>query len=192
MNLFMSKKAVFPVILFFLSFSLSAQAGLKVILEENDGKLTILRSIGKTKELVIPGTINDKPVTAISEGAFINRGLTLVSIPDSVISIEADAFAGNQLVSVSIPNSITCIEIGVFMNNHLSNVIIPESVTTIGMRAFAYNPLTSITIGANVTFDAPPELPAFGYGFEAAYLAAGSAAGTYTRTDVSSTIWTRN
>ncbi len=96
----MKKKAVFLVFLVFLCIALSAQTGLKITLEENNGAWTISKSQGKTKELAIPETINDKPVIAIGEGAFTGKGLTLVTIPDSVTEIGEGTFSFNDLTTL--------------------------------------------------------------------------------------------
>ncbi|MCL2472120.1 MAG: hypothetical protein FWF26_00430, partial [Treponema sp.] len=69
----MIKKLPIGILFFSLCLSLSAQTGLKIFVEENDGKLTIISSQGNTRELVIPDTINDKPVTAIGERAFTGK-----------------------------------------------------------------------------------------------------------------------
>jgi hypothetical protein len=55
----MGKKPVYTALFFFLSISLSAQAGLRIVVEDNNGNLTIVSSQGKTKELIIPERINE-------------------------------------------------------------------------------------------------------------------------------------
>ncbi len=104
----------------------------------------------------IPSSIGGVMVTAITgsdlwTGAFSNKGLTSVTIPDTVTFIGPLAFASNQLSSVTIPDSVTVIEFGAFADNQLTSVTLGNSVTTIGELAFAYNQLTSITIPSSVT-----------------------------------------
>jgi hypothetical protein len=80
-------------------------------------------------------------------------GLTSITIPNSVTSIEHDAFSGcSGLTSITIPNSVTSIENGTFLEcSGLTSVTIPNSVTSIGNWAFRYcNNLTTITIGDGV------------------------------------------
>ena len=170
---FMGKKFLLCTLFIFLCFSLSAQAGLKIILEENDGKLIIVRSRGKTKELIIPETINNKPITEIAEGAFTRRGLTLVSIPDSVTVIGENAFSHNELTTLVIGNNVETIGnqafshnklndltigtgvksigMGAFADNQLVRVTLPDSIASIGPYAFFYNKLITVTIPGNVT-----------------------------------------
>jgi len=116
--------------------------------------------------VIIPRRVNGIMVKAIGEWAFPRsgireRGITSVTIPDSVTSIGDGAFAENQLTSVTFPNSVT------FING----------------LAFVNNPLSNVTIGANVELGMEIEggfYPAFGNGFENVYNNNGKQAGTYT------------
>jgi hypothetical protein len=59
---------------------------------EFDGT-AITKYIGNASEVQIPSTIRNRPVTSIGEGAFfLCRGLTSITIPDSVTSIGERAF----------------------------------------------------------------------------------------------------
>jgi hypothetical protein len=160
----------------------------------------------------IPASIGGRPVTSIGTQAFANKGLTSVTIPNSVTAIWNGAFAHNQLISVTIPNSVTVIERhvfarnqlvsvtipnsvtaiwnGAFAHNQLISVTIPDSVTRLGADVFTWNNLISITIGSNVTFSVPSS---FGpIRFDDAYYNGGRLAGTYTRPHTNSGTWTRN
>ena len=116
-------------------------------------------------DVVIPSTIGGSPVTAIADGAFLSKGITSVSIPDSITSIGDNAFADNSLTSVTIPGN-----------------------TSVGTAAFGgTNVLTSITIGSGVTGN-DYILTFLNTNFKDAYTAHG--AGTYTGTQTGT--WTTN
>ena len=102
-------------------------------------------------DVIIPSVINGKTISRIygsgSNGAFNNKGLTSVIIPNSVTTIGSSAFSSNQLTSVVIPNSV--ITLRGFSNNQLVSAVIPNSVTTLG--GFSSNQLTSVAIPSSVT-----------------------------------------
>lgn len=114
--------------------------------KEEGGGITITKYTGWDTELVIPATINGKPVTAIGENAFRKVGLTGVTLPEGLKLIRRFAFSHNKLTSVSIPNSVTRIEYCAFYENQLTGVTFGSGVTYIGESAFQYNKLTSLTI----------------------------------------------
>ena len=93
-------------------------------------------------DLVIPAEVENEgvkyAVRTIDEYAFIGcRGLTSVTIPNSVISIGVMAFERcSGLTTVTIPESVTSIGYDAFSNCHgLTSIIIPNSVTSIGSNA---------------------------------------------------------
>ena len=106
---------------------------------------------GTSKSVYIPPRINKLPVVGIGFGAFHDKGLTRVTIPNTVTTIGVWAFYDNELISVTLPTSVTTIGAEAFANNRLARVIIPNSVTTIGTEAFANNQLISVTIPSGVT-----------------------------------------
>jgi hypothetical protein len=165
---------------------------------EENGQLVIVGYTGNGGEVLIPSSIQDKPVAVIGDDVFCNKNLTKVTIPNSITTIRALAFSanqltsvtipdsvteigecafiGNQLTSVTIPNSVTSIGLGAFFENQLTSVTIPDSVAAIGERAFSDNQLTSATIGSNIELDNT----AFDNGLAEYYNSNGKKAGTYT------------
>ncbi len=96
----------------------------------------------------IPSTVTynsiDYDVTRIDNQAFQGKGLTIVTIPNSIAAIGSYAFFQNLISEVVIPNSVTSIELGVFESNLLTSITIPTSITSISIGAFKNNPLNSV------------------------------------------------
>ena len=120
------------------------------ITQNEHGTISITGYTGRAKDVVIPETIEGIRVTHIGNYVFHEKGLTSVTIPNSVTYIGQHAFSRNQLTSITIPNSVTHISGGAFRYNQLTNVIIPDSVTFISSWAFSDNQLTSVTISGSV------------------------------------------
>ena len=127
---------------------------------ESSSGVTVCRlSNGEATEIDIPSQIQygnyTYDVDCIGGFAFSGcKGLTSLTIPNSVTSIGNGAFSGcSGLTSITIPNSVT--SIGDFAFNYclsLTSISIPNSVTSIGKDAFwGCSGLTSITIPNSVT-----------------------------------------
>ena len=93
-------------------------------------------------DIVIPATVeyNDVMyrVTSISSFAFQTcRGLTSITLPNSVTSIGENAFANcSSLLSLTLSEGLTSIgEFAFWYCKSLRSITIPSSVTTIGTRA---------------------------------------------------------
>ncbi|GHV90033.1 hypothetical protein AGMMS50268_05360 [Spirochaetia bacterium] len=127
------------------------QSGLKINVEEIDGSITIVKSTGTAKTLVIPDTINELPVTVIGDGAFNNRGLEALTIPDSVTTIGNSAFANNKLATVVIGDNVVSIGRGAFSGNKLREVTLGNGLSSIGPGAFSGNQLSVVTIPENIS-----------------------------------------
>ena len=122
---------------------------------------TIYYKDNKKLTQVVDGSVSEltaedlKGVTSIRNYAFYDyKGLTSVTIPDSVTSIGRQAFDScTGLTSVTIPDSVTSIGNSAFgYCRGLTSVTIGDSVTSIGDYAFnGCSSLTSITIGDSVT-----------------------------------------
>jgi len=169
------------------------------LLQNRSGGITIIRYKGTEKEVVIPETIRGLPVTIIGNKAFYRKGLSSVTIPETVTAIEPlafaennlqsvamagcvsiayEAFAGNQLSSVVYSEKIVSIGPRAFINNKLSSITLPGAITNIGKDAFAKNPLASITVAQNRNLFS-------GQGFELSfvnyYIGMGRKAGLYIK-----------
>jgi hypothetical protein len=118
---------------------------------ENGKSVRITQYIGDKLEVNIPPKIRSLSVTHIGEGAFAEKELISVTIPNSVTEIGLEAFADNQLTSITLGNKLRSIGVWAFKVNQLTSVSIPDSVTEIGLAAFAGNKLTSVTLSNRMT-----------------------------------------
>ena len=105
---------------------------------ENDSYTIAARSADLPKKTVIPAIHEGKPVTAIGEEAFRERGvLEQIVIPESVKTIEEKAFYKCiGLTTVIIPDGVTAISHQCFYMSGLESVTIPRSVRSIEYSAF--------------------------------------------------------
>jgi hypothetical protein len=105
-----------------------------------------------TGELIIPDTIEGKPVTSIGDEAFFEcTSLTSITIPDRVTSIGGAAFFScASLTSITIGKGVTSIGYEAFYAcTSLTSITIGNGVTSIGNGAFSYcSSLTTIEVGA--------------------------------------------
>lgn len=120
---------------------------------ENDDGITVTKYIGKSTELVIPETIDGKPVTEIGSRFASLKSVETVWIPDTVHTIRHEAFdLCDDLKSVRFPSGLINIESCAFRRcENLESIELPKSLTTIGVSAFEEcKALKEITIPENV------------------------------------------
>ena len=117
--------------------------------------ITITGYIGTSTEVVIPSHIRRKPVVHIGDvnrvrynanGPFMNKGLTAVTLPDTLEKIGINAFRGNALTEITIPENVTFISEAAFANNQLTSITLPANLEAIYSSAFAGNRLSSIVL----------------------------------------------
>ena len=98
--------------------------------------------------VTIPANVN-----SIGEYALYNSGITTLSVPDKVVTIENDAFAEcAALVSVEFHCAALDLPIRAFRNcTALTTITLPAVVENIGAYAFDGCALTELTIPATVT-----------------------------------------
>ncbi|MCS5504027.1 InlB B-repeat-containing protein, partial [Lysinibacillus sp. A4] len=120
-------------------------------IQPNSAGVTIVKYLGAGGSVVVPETIEGKPVTIIGNLAFYESNLTEIVIPESVITIGDWAFAKTQLSTIVIPDSVEDIGRWTFQNSKLTSVTISKNLTTIGAQAFYGNQLVHVDIPDGVT-----------------------------------------
>lgn len=106
---------------------------------EEDGSVTILKCKTTKKNIVIPATIDGKPVKTLGKHLFQNNDtITGVVIPHGIETIEKMVFFGcNKLEHVEIPNSVKSIGDKAFSKCEvMESLYIPASVTELGDKVF--------------------------------------------------------
>lgn len=104
-------------------------------------------------EVEIPSEIDGVPVTTIGDGAFYGEQtsgigavgkmqLTSITIPDSIVKIDAYAFTGClYLTSITIPDSVISIGVAAFADcPSLTNVTIPDHHISVEENTFSDTP----------------------------------------------------
>ena len=102
--------------------------------------VTITGMSGQPAEVVIPDTIEGKPVTALGNNAFNGRSnMTRVVIPSTVTSIGNDAFRGcSALAEIQLPSGLTGLGLRAFRDcGALTEILIPAGITEIGAETFS-------------------------------------------------------
>ena len=133
-------------------------AGRSYYNDGTDGKLAIL-DLSEAKIVSGGGSYlyNDSYTNDNELGscAFLNcSGLTSLSLPSSLTSIEREAFAGcSGLTSLSLPSSLTSIKYRAFYGcSGLTSLSLPSSLTSIKYRAFyGCSGLTSLSLPSSLT-----------------------------------------
>lgn len=74
--------------------------------DDNGEAIRLVSYMGSNTDVLIPDTINSLPVREIGDMAFFKRGLTGVTIPDSVTYIENRAFTGNNITRITINGGV--------------------------------------------------------------------------------------
>lgn len=115
---------------------------------EDGSGICIDRYEGEDEKIVIPDSVEGKPVTKIGEGAFSrNNTIGEIIMPDTVGEIGKESFYSmKQLTNVVLPGNLKTIGIAAFKYTGLTQIDIPESVETIRRAAFSNTQLTSVNL----------------------------------------------
>jgi hypothetical protein len=113
---------------------------------ENSRHIIITGYTGTNTVIRIPRSIDNIPVTVIGEGAFEDKNVRAVTLPEGLTEIGPRAFSENNLTKLIIPEKVTTIGAGAFSQNSLRSLVIPQGITAIEDEAFADNDLTELTL----------------------------------------------
>lgn len=106
-------------------------------------------------ELNLPRILNGSEVSAVGYEAFLGKtGLSSVTFPDTLYTIEPGAFTGcDGLTELLMPTGLSAIGDNAFLHcTSLKNLQLSNTVESIGYRAFAYCPsLTTVHLPASLS-----------------------------------------
>jgi len=108
----------------------NAESDFKAIPREDGKSVIITEYVGTVWTVSIPPKIKNLPVTEIGEGAFQDKKLINVIIPNGITRIDSFAFNRNLLSTITIPNSVVFIGKAAFGNNNIEKIIIGRNVDT--------------------------------------------------------------
>ncbi len=123
-----------------------------------DGNAVITAYTGANNLVAVPEELGGHPVIAIGEEAFAKLDVTVVNLPEGVVSIGKGAFKEcERLISVILPEGLETIDQSAFRKcAALETVQLPESLTEINKGAFfGCESLKEITLPAALTELAP-------------------------------------
>ncbi|MEG0051276.1 MAG: leucine-rich repeat domain-containing protein [Terrisporobacter sp.] len=136
---------------------LNNEAKLKSIEEEYTYTLkgrgiTIVEYIGNSQKVIIPETIENKPVTKIAAEAFEGKNLVEVYMPNTIKEIGKYAFASNMyLTKIELSSNLKSIPEGMLaFCNKLKELTIPDSAISIGKNSLDYVKLRKLVIPNSV------------------------------------------
>lgn len=119
--------------------------------DSDTGTITGYDSAGG-KEIIIPSSIDGIDVKKIGKGAFWEKDLKTVTIPDTIKVIREAAFTNSTLNSVVLGNNVEVIKENAFEACQLSSVNIPDTIKVIEDEAFGFNNLTAVEIPEGIKY----------------------------------------
>jgi hypothetical protein len=107
-----------------------------------DGKAILIAYVGKKKQVEIPATLGNRPLTKIADRGFENNlNVESIVIPEGVEYIGWFAFSGCiSLKSITVPKSVSKIEYGTFENcpSTLGFYCAPDSYAAQYAQSYGY------------------------------------------------------
>ncbi len=117
-----------------------------------DGEATITAlDFSYEGAVIVPDSIEGCPVTVIGKGAFSQREITAIKLPETITVIEESAFLGCDITEIDLPDGLETIGKWAFDACSIRTIEIPESVTSFGEGVFRGSGLTGeIYVPANI------------------------------------------
>jgi hypothetical protein len=141
------------IFLWFLSVSVAlAETEGDFVYTVAGGEATITGYTGAGGDIVIPSELGGYPVTRIHQNAMLDKMITEITFPNTLIEIEGGAFRWNQLTSVTFPDSLLNIGYAAFDGNQITSITWGSGLISPGQAAFINNNLQSLTLPNTMTY----------------------------------------
>lgn len=144
------KKALIALLLLTAGTAVFAQSEDDFEIIQESGGITVTGYTGNQTEVVIPARISGIAVYSVGRSAFAGKGLTAVTFPAGLRTIEDSAFSDNRLTSVVVPDTVTGIANDAFSGNRISELTLSSQLVILGGGAFAGNRLETLVIPARL------------------------------------------
>lgn len=120
----------------------------------NQNEVMITAYYGSSTDIVIPETMDNYKVTVIGHSVFNDKGITSVTMPDSIKEIQDYAFSSNRdLKSVQLSSNLQVLGTNVFFNcRNLESIELPATIKKVGVYCFSASGLKSVNIPESSTF----------------------------------------
>ena len=109
--------------------------------------------IPNTKVVELKGEYNE--YYEADTGAFQNKNLTSVKIPDTLLQIGSYSFANNHLTQVTIPSTVGLVYESAYRDNDITDVVISDGIGYLYSGLFRDNPVENVTIQGNAKWIHP-------------------------------------
>ena len=111
-----------------------------------------LKKLKGNKELVLPEmNLSGEKVESVFDEAFINKGITKLTVPSNYVKIYKSAFKDNKISKLILNEGIVDIHENVFENNELTEFIAPKTkFRYAGNAAFKNNKIKKVVLTDNV------------------------------------------
>lgn len=120
-----------------------------------DGTATVIGTSGAATVITVPTTVNDGgqvlTIVKLGEDALRNKGITSITLPDSITYIDTGALAQNDLTAIDLPDNLEEIGDGAFVLNDITGVFtIPSNVKRIGNTVFWRNAIDELRLPRDI------------------------------------------
>jgi len=105
---------------------------------------TIKKYVGEAKDIIIPDKINGEEVKAIGIRAFQRKGITSLTLPNSLTVIEECAFEDCELKTLIIPKGVEKINCRAFSENNITKLTLPDTINVMEKWAFHRNNIQTV------------------------------------------------